>query len=107
MQSDEELRKRIDALEQENRALREAAIRPGKRNVIAVSEGTYQGHPTITFEAGGRPFTLGLRKAAVLLCCTEQVKRFVRKHNAEIKDMEVLRASRPGGDVEWRPDLQI
>ena len=98
MQPEDELKKKIEALEQENRALRDAVSHPGRRNVIVVSEGSYQGHPTITFEAGGRPFTLGLRKAAVVLFCSERIKEFVSRHKAEIKDWEIVRGT--DGDSE-------
>jgi hypothetical protein len=37
MQDDEALKKRIEALERENLALREAARNPGKRNVLVVA----------------------------------------------------------------------
>ena len=107
MKSEDELRKQVEALQLENQALRNAVNRPGKRNVIIVSEGSYQGHPTITFEAGGRPFTLGLRKLAVLMYCAELVKRFVSRHKAEIKDWEIVRGSAGDGDGDERSDLQI
>lgn len=107
MNDEDELRKKIEALENENRALRNAVSRPGKRNVIVVTEGIYQGHPTISFEAGGRPFTLGLRKASVVLYCADLVKKFIGRHNAEIKDWEIVRGSDGGEESEKRSDLQI
>ena len=99
MKPEDDLKMKIEALEQENRALRDAVSNPEKRKVILVSEGSYQGHPTITFEAGGRPFTLGLRKAAVVLFCSEHVKGFLSRHKAEIKDWEILRGT-SGGNKE-------
>lgn len=107
MKDEDELRKKIEALENENRALRNAVSRPGKQNVIVVSEGSYQGHPTITFEAGGRPFTLGLRKASVVLYCAEHVKRFIGKHKAEIKDLEIVRGGDSSVEAGSGKDLQI
>jgi hypothetical protein len=107
MSEEDDLHKRIEALEQENRALRETVNRPGKRNVIVVTEGTYQGHPTITFEAGGRPFTLGLRKLSVVLYCSEWVKIFVSRHKGEIKDWEIVRGNGGDGEGEARSDQQI
>ncbi len=107
MKSEDELRRRIEELEQENRTLREAVNRPGKRNVIVVSEGSYQGHPTITFEAGGRPFTLGLRKASVVLYCAEHVKRFISRHKAEITDWEIVRGRDGSSDAGGKADVQI
>jgi hypothetical protein len=76
------LRKRIEALERTTWVLRHGVSRPGKRNVNVVSEGTYQGHPTITFEAGGHPFTPGFRRASVVLYLPEHVKRLVSSHKA-------------------------
>lgn len=107
MNDEDELKKRIEALENENRTLRDAVSSTGKRNVIVVSEGSYQGHPTMTFDAGGRPFTMGLRKAAVMLHCVEHVKRFVNRHKAEIKDREIVRGTDQVGESEGRSDLQI
>lgn len=107
MNDEDDLKKRIEALEKENRALRDAVSNPAKRNVIVVSEGSYQGHPTITFEAGGRPFTLGLRKASVVLYCAEHVKRFVSRHKGEIKDWEIVRGSDDGGTGSGKSNVQI
>lgn len=107
MKDEDELKKKIESLEQENRTLRDVVSRPGKRNVIVVSEGSYQGHPTITFDAGGRPFTMGLRKAAVMLHCVENVKRFVSRHKAEIKDCEIIRGTGGEGETGSAADLQI
>ena len=109
MKNEEELRKKIEDLENENRALRDAVTRPlGRRNVIVVTEGSYQGHPTMSFEASnGRPFTLGLRKAAIVLYCAEQVKRFVTEHKGEIKDWEVVRGSGGANASTGKSDLQI
>ena len=107
MKDEDELKKKIESLEQENRTLRDVVSRPGKRNVIVVSEGSYQGHPTITFDAGGRPFTMGLRKAAVMLHCAENVKRFVSRHKAEIKDCEIIRGTGGEGETGSAADLQI
>lgn len=105
MNEEDDLKKKIEALEKENRALRDAVTNPSKRNVIIVSEGSYQGHPTITFEAGGRPFTLGLRKASVVLYCREHVQRFVSRHKGEIKDWEIVRGS--DGSGGGKSEVQI
>lgn len=107
MKDEDDLKKNIEALERENRALRDAVSNPAKRNVIIVSEGSYQGHPTITFEAAGRPFTLGLRKAAVVLYYTEQVKQFVSRHAAEIRDWEIVRGNDGGRQTAGRTEVQI
>lgn len=104
MKDEDELRKRIEALEQENQALREAASRPGKRNIIVLTEGSYQGHPTINFDGAGRPFTLGLRKAAVVLYCADHVKRFVNRHKGEIRDFEIVEGR---NDSKQSGNLQI
>ena len=107
MNTEDDLKKRIEALEQENKALRETTSRPGKTNTIIVTEGSFKGHPTITFEAGGRPFTLGVRKAAVVLHCVDVVRRFVNRHDAEIKGWEIVRGSDTKGESGGRADLQI
>ena len=108
MKDEDDLKKKIEALEQENRALRDAASRPGKRNIIVVSEGSYEGHPIIIIEpTSGRPFKMGLHKASLALHCIEQVKQFVTRHNAEIKDCEIIRGSDDGSEGGGKSDLQI
>jgi hypothetical protein len=102
--NNEELTKRIEALERENRALRE--LQP-KEKVIIVTEGSYQGHPTISFEASGRPFTIGLRKAAILAHCHDVVRNFVRNHNAELRNHEVILKGEIKSDDGRESDLQI
>ena len=91
MGQDDDLKKRLESLERENKELKNAIGRGAAPNkTIRCTVGEYMGHPTITFETGGRPFSLGLRKAAIVLRCIEYVKRFVTQHNAEIKDCEVV-----------------
>ena len=107
MGNDEDLRKRLEALERENKELKKAAGRGTPQNrTIRYSIGDFKGHPTITFEIGGRHLTLGLRKAAVVLRCMEHIRTFVADNNGEISDWEVFRGAdgekSPGGD-----DLQI
>lgn len=107
MRNDVALQKRIEELERENRALRHAASQPGKRNAIVVTESSYQGHPTISFDGPGRPFTLGLRKAAVVLYCLEEVRQFVARHNGEIKNMEILPSTAGSFGIKAPTDVQI
>jgi phosphoenolpyruvate synthase/pyruvate phosphate dikinase len=107
MNAEDDLRKRIEALERENKTLREAPGRPTKANAIVVTEGTYKGHPTITFEVTGRPFTLGVRKAAVVLYCVDHVRSFVSRHKAEIQDREIVRGSDTDGESGDRAELRI
>jgi len=107
MKDEDDLKRKIEELERENRALRSAVAGTGKRNVIVVSEGSYQGHPTITFEVSGRPFTLGLRKASVVLYCSELVEIFVKRHKGEIKDLEIVRGSADNEDKNGKADVQI
>lgn len=105
--NDSEIKEKIESLERENRALRDAMNRQGKSNVIVVTEGSYQGHPTISFEASGRPFALGLRKAAVVLHCSANIRAFVQKHNAELQDVLVLSGVEAKSADSREGDLQI
>ena len=93
MAQDEDLKRRLEALERENKALKQAASHGAVGNkIIRCSVGEYKGHPTITFEAGSHRLTLGVRKAAIALYCSEQLKGFVSKHNGEIQDFEIVLA---------------
>ena len=103
MGQDEDIKKRLEALERENRSLREAIAHGASSNkTIRCTVGEYMGHPTIKFETGGRPFSLGLRKAAIVLRCIEYVKKVVTQHNGEIKDCEVV-----DGDDDSHSDIKI
>jgi hypothetical protein len=105
MSDADDLKKRIEALENENRTLRDAVSNPAKRNVIIVTEGSFEGHPTICFEAGRTRVTLGLRKAAMVLYCMEQLKKFVSRQKGELKDWEVVRGTGDSGG--GKADVQI
>jgi hypothetical protein len=92
MGQEDELKKRLEALERENRELKKAAGRGTSQNkTIGFSTDDFKGHPTITFEFGGRRLTFGVRKAAVVVRCIDHIKRFVAEHNGEISDWDVVR----------------
>jgi predicted Ser/Thr protein kinase len=106
MPQDEELKKRVEALERENRELKKAAGRGTPPKTIRYSIGDFKGHPTITFEIGGRHLTLGLRKAAVVLRCIEHIRTFVADNNGEISDWDVVQGA-DGEKSSGGDDLQI
>lgn len=56
--------------------LREARLREGD----TVVEGDYKGHPTLTFEGAGKPFSLGIGKLRRVVTKIDDVKAFVEKH---------------------------
>lgn len=94
MGQDEDLRKRLEALERENKELKNAVGRgAAKTKTIQYSIGDFKGHPTITFEVTGRHLTLGLRKAAIVLRCIEHIKAFVVENKGEMSDWEVVQGS--------------
>ncbi|HOB98778.1 MAG TPA: hypothetical protein PKM43_08540 [Verrucomicrobiota bacterium] len=54
METEQELKMRIEALERENQALRAAAKTPGKANIIIVTESSYQGQGHRCHQADAR-----------------------------------------------------
>jgi hypothetical protein len=73
----DELKKRLDTLERENSRLRGAAKKPQETTTVV---GTWKGHPILRFEGPFRPFSIGLKKASLILQKIEDVKFFV-EHN--------------------------
>lgn len=96
MAQDDELRRRLEELERENRRLKEAAAGKAKEKVIRYSLGHFKGSPTISFEVNGRHFTLGVRKAAIALRCTEPIKKFVSQHDGELNEWTVIQDQNSG-----------
>lgn len=76
----EDILKRLQQLEEENRRLRETATK-APLDKIEVVEGEYKGHPTLTFKGPFRHFTLGLTKVKAINECWSQVEAFIRKHS--------------------------
>jgi hypothetical protein len=76
----EDILKRLQELEEENRRLRETASKAPLEK-IEVVEGEYKGHPTLTFKGPFRHFTLGLTKIKAINECWPQVGAFIRKHS--------------------------
>lgn len=76
--TEEDLRKKIEALERENQQLK-AARRPSE---YTVREEKYKGHPVLVFEGPSliRPLTLGFGKLKALQACWDKVDDFLAKH---------------------------
>jgi hypothetical protein len=93
MEPDAELRTQLEELRQENRKLKvqlqEKTLLNTSLKTIRYTIGSYKGHPVITFEGIGRPFSIGLKKASVLLACHNEIARFVDQHNATLSDYSI------------------
>lgn len=78
--SEEELRKKIEALERENQQLK-AARRPME---YTVREEKFKGHPVLVFEGPSliRPMTLGVGKLNAVQACRDQIDSFLRSRSA-------------------------
>ncbi|WP_045222089.1 hypothetical protein [Desulfonatronum thioautotrophicum] len=76
----DDILKRLQQLEEENRRLRETVTKAPLEKIEAV-EGEYKGHPTLTFKGPFRHFTLGLTKIKAINECWSQVEAFIRKHS--------------------------
>lgn len=74
--SEEELKKKIEALERENHQLK-TARRPSE---YTVQEEKYKGHPVLVFEGPSliRPLTLGVGKLKAVQACRNQIDMFLR-----------------------------
>jgi hypothetical protein len=78
--TEEDLRKKIEALERENQQLK-AARRPSE---YTVREEKYKGHPVLVFEGPSliRPMTLGVGKLKAVQACRDQIDSFLRTRSA-------------------------
>ena len=79
---EQEMLKRLRELEEENARLRNAAKVTTPK--VTVTESEYKGHPTLNFEGGFRPFSLGLKKLVVIREVWPEVEAFLERHG-EIK----------------------
>lgn len=75
---EQEMLKRLRELEEENARLRNAAKSATPKTTVTESE--YKGHPTLNFEGGFRPFSLGLKKLVVIREVWPEVEAFLERH---------------------------
>jgi hypothetical protein len=83
--TDQDVLRRLDELEKENLRLRQLvgpSAGPKKTETYIAS---FKGHPTITFTGAFRPFTLGLRKASVVLEKIDDLKHFFENNQHHLK----------------------
>ncbi|MBL6995464.1 hypothetical protein [Desulfobacula sp.] len=71
----DELQKRMQELEEENKRLRNPSI-----NNITVTEVDYKGHPTLRFEGKFMSFGLGIAKLARIKSVWPEIENFLEKH---------------------------
>lgn len=74
-QNDQDLLKRLKALEEENARLRAASAK--EESKLIVTEGEYKGFPTLTFDGSVRRFSLGLTKPRTLKEAWPHVEDFL------------------------------
>ena len=77
--SEEELRKKIEALERENQQLKATK----RATEYTVREEKFRGHPVLVFEGPSliRPMTLGLGKLRAVQQCWSEVQSFLAKNS--------------------------
>ena len=83
--SDQDILRRLDELEKENLRLRKMvgpAAGPKKVETIVAM---FKGHPVITFTGPFRPFTLGIRKASIVLEKLQDIQHFVENNKQHMK----------------------
>jgi SPX domain protein involved in polyphosphate accumulation len=80
-----ELMKRLEALEAENKRLKEkTGDAPAK---LEIKETEFKGHPMLEFKKGNsRPFSMSVKKLTAIHEGWEQVQAFLKKHNAILSD---------------------
>ncbi len=84
MADNDELLRRIQALEAENAKLRHAVGGKDAPKQTTATIGMWKGFPIITFEGNFRPFSIGLKKAAVILDKLDDVRFFVSNNQNRI-----------------------
>ena len=75
----QEVLRRLKELEEENARLR-SMTNDREPKPLTVKEGDYKGHPVLTFEGPCRPFSMGLRKLAIIKQAWPQVNEFLNRH---------------------------
>lgn len=86
-QIDQEILKRLKALEEENARLRAASAKEEVK--LIVTEGEYKGFPTLTFEGSVRRFSLGLTKLRALKEAWPQIEEFLQRHKKAADDDDI------------------
>lgn len=84
MSNEKDILKRLDDLERENQRLRKLAGDAAGPKKTETFVSMFKGHPVITFTGAFRPFTLGLRKASVVIEKIEDVKHFVANNKQHL-----------------------
>jgi len=77
MAEKDELLRQIKALEAENAKLKQATSGKDTSKKTTATIGMWKGFPVIQFEGNFRPFSIGLKKAAVILEKIDDVRLFV------------------------------
>lgn len=88
MNSQDDILRRLDELERENQKLRKmvgGAAGPKKTETYV---SMFKGRPVITFTGGFRPFTLGIRKASVVLEKLDDLKHFLANNKQHLNSTE-------------------
>jgi hypothetical protein len=74
--TNEELKKRMQELEVENKRLRNPST-----DKITVTEEDYKGHPTLRFEGKFMSFAMGIAKLARIKSVWPEIENFLDKHS--------------------------
>jgi hypothetical protein len=79
----QEIRKKLEELEKENASLKKIIADSGDRvRETTTKITTYKGHPVISFSGMFRPFSIGLKKAIIILDKIDDVQAFVESYTA-------------------------
>ena len=112
MADNDEILRRLEALEKENDNLKRELVKTGKSKSgqpattnIIVYESEYQGHPVLKFSIGRRFFAMGLRRLAATFAAKEIILDFVKRHDVKLLDWKaehggVMAEDKDVGDAE-------
>ena len=86
--TEQDVLRRLDELEKENLRLRKLVGPSAGPKKTETYVAMYKGRPTVTFTGPFRPFTLGIRKASVVLEKLDDLKHFVENNKQYLKSGE-------------------
>jgi hypothetical protein len=85
MTSNDDILARLNALEEENRRLRAQAAGTSQPKETTTHVTMWKGHPVIRFEGAFKPFSLGLKKASIVLEKLDDVRFFVQNNRQHLE----------------------
>jgi hypothetical protein len=83
--SNTDILRRLQELEKENQRLQKLVGKSDSPKETTTHVSMFKGHPVITFSGPFRPFSLGIRKASVIIEKLQDLKYFVENNQKHLK----------------------